>query len=55
MLQRKLLWAAVLVAVLSTCHADANRERSKRAIENSPQFQGYIYEPPAKPFTLPPA
>ncbi|XP_070149647.1 coiled-coil domain-containing protein 80-like [Polyergus mexicanus] len=38
MLQWKLLWVAILVAVLSTHHADANYERNKRAIRNDYQI-----------------
>ncbi|XP_029670421.1 integumentary mucin C.1-like [Formica exsecta] len=39
----KLLWAAVLVAVLTTRDAEANRERSKRAIEsNSNKYQNFL-------------
>ncbi|KAM0731323.1 hypothetical protein ACS0PU_002383 [Formica fusca] len=34
----KLLWVAVLVAVLSTYHADANHEKNKRAIRNNYQI-----------------
>lgn len=38
MLQWKLLWVAILVAILSTYYANAN-ERSKRVIKNNYQVQ----------------
>ncbi|XP_053994512.1 uncharacterized protein LOC128884872 [Hylaeus volcanicus] len=50
----RLLWIATLVAVLSTDHAQASSERSKRAIDTKSQFGGYNYEPPNQIFTLPP-
>lgn len=43
MLQWKLLWVAIFVAVLTTHDADANRERRKRAIEYNPnKYQNFL-------------
>lgn len=48
---QRILWIATIVAVLSTYHAQASSEKSKRAIASN---GGYIYEPPNEIFTLPP-
>lgn len=45
---QRILWIATIVAVLSTHHAQASSEKSKRAIASN---GGYVYEPPNEIFT----
>lgn len=48
---QRILLIATIVAVLSTHHAQASSEKSKRAIASN---GGYIYEPPHEKLPLPP-